>query len=444
MADKKSKNAYNKKAEKKDTYSKGLTDVSGRDGFYRNKIGVGRWSYGMDVLKSNFAKLVGVNLIMIVFVAPIVLLLFLRYSQEYGLAHAAPFTANVGVGYAPFTNLVAQEEYIVLQINWAFFRWLPIVGLWLSVGLSGAMYVIRNVCWGEDVSIIKDFFLGIKRNIIPVAIATLLFSLIFASAWMGISYLDYIGAAAGGKAWYQIVVKVVIIIGMVFASLWYLAVLSLSVTYKANFFALLKNGLLISGVLLPMNVFFSVIAALPFGLLFLGSSFMLLGVIAVAIIGLSYFMVVWTVYSQWIYDKFINNNIKNAYKPTEQDESLKKQRDAAKTGQFEEDAGYETVGGGEDVTAFAANAKPITDTGITVSTIPSVYTLSDIMKVKSSKADMKKDAEEYSADPKAYRNAHKEQFEETEMTEEEMADLAASTEENGDKTEQSNAADKKD
>ena len=242
MADKKSKNTYNNKAAKKDTYSKGLTDVSGRDGFYRNNIGVGRWSYGMDVLKSNFAKLVGINLLMIVFIAPIVLLLFVRYSQQYGLAHTAPFTANIGVGYAPFTNLVAQEEYITLQINWSFFRWLPLVGLWLSVGLSGAMYVMRNICWGEDVSLIKDFFLGIKRNVIPVAIATLIFSLIFASAWMGISYLDYIGAAAGGKTWYQVVIKVVIIIGMVFASLWYMAVLSLSVTYKANFFALLKNG----------------------------------------------------------------------------------------------------------------------------------------------------------------------------------------------------------
>ena len=389
---------------KNDTYSKGLTDNSGRDGFYRNNIDVSRWSYGTDIFKSNFGKLIGINLLMLVFIAPIVYFLFVRYSEQYTLARLAPFTANIGVGYVPYTNLVAQEEYITLRINFDFFKWLPLLGVWLSVGLSGAMYVMRNICWGEEVSLFKDFFLGIKRNFFPVLIATILFTLVFSSAWVGISYLDYVGALAGGKAWYQIVVKIVIIIGMVFAGLWYMAMLSMSVTYKGNFFRLLKNSLLVTGVLIPVNVFFAGLALIPFGLLLVGSSFLLLGLMVIALIGISFFMLVWTLYSQWIYDKFINKSV-TGYKPTEEEIAKKQAREAARAAANEEDVGYETVD--RETKEFAANAKPITDTDVAVTDLPEVFTLDDIVGLKTSKEKMKQDAEEYSADPKAYRKSHK-------------------------------------
>ena len=135
-------------------------------------------------------------------------------------------------------------------------------------------------------------------------------------------------AAKGGKAWYDIVAIIFIIIGMSFAGLWYLTMLAMSVTFKSKPLALIKNGLLITGVLLPANAFYAVFAFIPFAFLLLGQMFIMLGVMAAALIGVSFFMLVWTVYSQWIYDRFINGNVKNTYKPTEKDENIKKARKA--------------------------------------------------------------------------------------------------------------------
>ena len=407
-----------------ESYSKGLTDVSGRDGFYRNNINVGRWAYGADILRSNLGKIVGLNLIMLLFFAPIAYFLFVRFSQQYTLAHNAPFSANLGVGYVPFPNLVGLEEAINLDINMYFFLKLPIMGLWLSIGLSGGMYVMRNMCWGEPVNLFKDFWLGIKRNIVPVVISTVLFTVVFASAFIGMSYLDYSGAMAGGKKWYEIVAKILLIVAVVFASLWFMTMLSMSVTYKGNFFKLMRNSALISAVLIPFNIFFAVFALIPFVFLMLGTTFLMLGVLAIALIGISFFMLVWTVYSQWIYDKFINGNA-TAYVPTEADAAKKKAREAATTSGVSEEAGYETVGA---VESFAAVAKPVTDEDVTVCELPAMFTLADIRKVNESKLEMKNDAEEYSKDPDAYMKAHGTVEEEFEIPEEVSGSTEQATE----------------
>ncbi|MBP5177117.1 MAG: hypothetical protein ILP02_00870, partial [Clostridia bacterium] len=346
---------------------------------------------------------------MLVFFAPIVYFFILRMGNLSMYASQAPFSANLGVGYAPYPDLVAQEERIMLSVNGFFFMWLPVCAIWLGVGLSGAMYVMRNICWGEDVSLIKDFFLGVKRNWLPVIILTVAFAVVFSAGFIGVTYIDYIGAAKGGKAWYDVVAIIFIIIGMSFAGLWYLTMLAMSVTFKAKPLALIKNGLLITGVLLPANAFYAVFALIPFVFLMLGQMFIMLGVMAAALIGVSFFMLVWTVYSQWIYDKFINGGVKETYTPTEKDENMKKAREAAKSASGAEDEGYEIVGGGEEK-EYAANAKPITDTSMTVTDLPATFTFDDILAMKNSKRKLKLDAEEYSADPQAYKKAHKGQF----------------------------------
>ena len=419
------------KAKKSRTYSKGLTDISGRDGFYRNSVDVGRWSYAIDIIKNNFGKLIGLNFLMLVFFAPVVYFLFVRYSQQFTLARLAPFTANLGVGYMPYTNLVAQEEFITYSINFDFFKWLPLIAVWLSVGMSGGMYIMRNICWGEDVSLFRDFFLGIKRNFFYVLIATVAFTLVFSSAWIGVSYLDYIGALAGGKVWYQVVIKIVIIIGVVFVSVLYLTLLSMIVTFKGSFFNLLRNSLLVSGVLLPINVFFAVLAILPFGLLLIGSMFFMLGVMAVSLICFSFFMLVWTVYSQWIYDKFINGYVKERYKPSEKEVEAKKAREEAKAAAEDDSFGYETVG--QEAGTYAAGAKPITDASSAVTELPEVFTLDDIRKLKESKEQMKKDSDEYYLDPKAYKEAHKDEYYESEQSEADvLAQMGGASDENAD------------
>ncbi len=398
------------KAQEK-AYSKGLTDISGKDGFYRNKINGSRWSYGSELFRTNFTKMIGLNLLMLIFVGPIFFFLLQRFAQIFTLAHSAPFTANLGVGYLPFTSLIAQEELILLSANKNFFQILPLLCLWLSVGLSGGLYIMRNLAWGEEVTIFRDFFLGIKRNFLPVMLATLLFSLIFSSAGFGVYQLKYM-MALNGTTWYQVMFQVFLIIAMVFIALWLLMALSMAVTYKSSFFNLIKNSVLVTTVLLPLNLFFAALALLPFLLFFLDTTFFAMAVILSAILGISYCMLTWTVYSQWVFDKFINNNVKNAYKPTEKELAAKRAKDEAK--QTVQDDGYVTVGE-STFEGVPSDIKPITDDTEKVYELGEMFTRSDLTKLKDSKSELKADAEEYASNPQAYIGNHEEN--KTEQTE---------------------------
>ena len=397
------KNAKNNP--KKGRYSQGLTDLTGRDGFYRNKVTTGRWSYGMDVFRSNFTKLIGLNLIMLIFIAPIVYFLFVRYASQISYATLSPFTANVGVGYAPVTDLVGLEQSITFLVNRDFFWKLPLLSVWLSVGLSGGMFIMRNICWGEDASLFKDLITGIRRHFFAVLIATILISLIVSSVFIAISYIDYLGAIVGGKTWYQIVLIVLMIIAAVFACIWYFNVLSLTMAFKTDLFTLFKDGFVLSYSLLPLNVFYLVFAALPFGLLMLGSSFIMLGILALVMIGMSYTMLVWTNYSHWVFDKFIYGSIKSVYRPTEEEIKRKQEREEAKKQIFGQDDGFDTVDGGM-AAAYSVNAKPVSDEDKAVETLPENFTFADLKRLKESKAELKKDAEEYASDPASYNKAH--------------------------------------
>ena len=382
----------------KNPFIKGLGDISGRDGYYRNNVTIGRWAYGWDIFKTNFTKLVGLNLIMLLFIAPIVVFIYFRYAQIYTLAHQAPFTANIGVGYAPATNLLGSAEAIVLTADWEFFRLLPLMGAWLAVGLSGGLFVMRNLAWGEDVSVIKGFFTGVRRHYLTVLFVTALFTVFLSAAMIGISYLDFAGAVMGGKVWYQVVLKILLIIAICFAALWYLEMLPLSVSYNASPLTILKNSLLFTVKLLVPNIFFAIVSLVPGVLFLLGNTLLAIALMVVMFIGISLFMLVNTVYHQWVYDKFVNKYIKEKYKLTEAD--LKRiNKKKASSGDDE----YDTAG--EAPRGFEGAIKPITDDE-EVAALPKYFGLGDIENMMRSKIKMLEDAKEYASDPKKYAETH--------------------------------------
>ena len=146
----KTKNVKNVKKEK---YSGGFTDVSGKDGFYRPKIEIGRWSLGTELLRGNFGKLVGFNLFMMIFVAPLFFLVLMRFMALNEAASVAPFAANVGLGFQPSPDMFALPERLRFSASLTWFIYLPLAVLWLGLGLSGGMFVMRNLAWGERVRV---------------------------------------------------------------------------------------------------------------------------------------------------------------------------------------------------------------------------------------------------------------------------------------------------
>ncbi len=358
-----------------------LTDTSGVDGYFRPEYSGSRWSQGTELFMGNFTKMIGLNFLMLIFIAPILYFLFVRFTNVLSSASQAPFTSNMGVGYLPFTQMLGYEESILMRYNTIFFMLLPILGVWLSIGLSGGLYVMRNMAWGESITIFKGFFSGVKKNFLPIFIATLIYTLIFSISAVGISYLNY-HMVVVSKEWYHVVFKVVLYIVIGYSTLFYLAELPLLVTYKGGFFPMLKNGFIISGVLIPLNAFFAALALLPFLLLFLGQSALGMSLILILFCGGAFFLVVWTVYNHWIYDKFINGKVA-AYTPTDEDVKKKEEREASSgVSGASAEQGYTEVG---QKTSVLSSVAPVTDYDAKLHDVSGIFTRSDLEKLAKSK-----------------------------------------------------------
>lgn len=359
-----------------------LTDTSGVDGYFRPEVAVSRWKLGYEVFMSNFTKMIGLNLMMLVFLAPLLILLFLRTSTIYANASMSPFSANMGVGYLPFAAVLGLEESIVYYADYNFFMWMPVAALFLGIGLSGGMYVMRNLCWGESVSVLKTFFQGIKKNLLPMLASVAIYSVILAVSAIFISHIN-LQTAISGSTWYYVVIKILLYVVIVFASLYFLSMASMVVTYTGNFFTQLKNCFIFTVALLPLNAFFAVLAIIPFGILFFGSEALSLALILIMFLGASYTMLVWTTYSQWMYDKFVQGRVQT-YNASQAEIAKHADREKVKAVAKEEE-GYREVGKSRSIMDGVA---PVTDYDVALSDLDDVFTRDDIDELNKSKTEL--------------------------------------------------------
>jgi hypothetical protein len=169
------------------------------------------------------------------------------------------------------------------------------------------------------------------------------------------------------------------------------------VTYDLKFAQLFKNSFLFALGLIPQNVFFLAIAALPFILMMFGGFFMTIGVILVLLFGLSYALLVWTNFCQWSYDKFINDKVPGAQKNRGIYEKVK-ESDSGALKQYREQLAMSVRS-----SLNSRPIKPITDDDITIAELPTSFNRGDIQKLNESKKALYEDharyVEEHKNDP---------------------------------------------
>ena len=221
-----------------------------------------------------------------------------------------PYGSGLGVGYPVIPNVVGVAEWTAFQNDLLFFALFIVAGLIAAVGISGGMYIIRNLIWTEGIFVANDFVRGIRRNYWNVAEAVLLFTLtLFVAQTMG-NLANWCIAMDIAPGWMLVskIVGYVLVALMGLISLW---MISLGINYKQGPWALFRNAVVMAVGTLPQTVFFAVARrSSPWAALYghrvpgrrSPSSSMLL-------FGLSYVMLVWMDYSQWAFDKFVNPNI---------------------------------------------------------------------------------------------------------------------------------------
>ena len=341
-----------------------------------------RWQLGWDVFKTNTGKHFKINLLTLVFLLPFIAICVLTYMYKLANVDILPFTQNMAIGYPSYPSTFGLSANLALAASVEFFKFL-IVGILVgAVGLSGGFYVMRNMVWAEGVIVGSDFFKGVKQNYFVV-----LFSLLFYGVIMGLSVISVNMAqllidTCTGIKWLLVSAQVLTYIIMGIVSIMVLYMITLGVTYKLSFGKLIKNSFILTIGLIPTNVFFAFLAALPFLLFSLKvSMLMALAIVLVFVWGFSIFMLIWTDYSNWVFDRFINDKVPGA----------KKNRGIYKPNATEED--------GEQIifekTKLNSSIKPITDYDVELYELPESFSRKDLQKLEETKEAMRRDSDKY-------------------------------------------------
>ena len=284
--------------------------------YARSTLPTNRWQLFWDIFKGNFGKIVKVNLLMLIFFIPLIAVIILGYLMNESNGVIYPFASNLAVGYPAAPGQQGLSEMLSLRTNFMLYAGIALASLVAAVGLAGGMYVVRNMVWTEGIFVANDFWRGIKLNYKNALQAALFFTLALFLCGTLISFAEFslaTGAISKGqKVWMHIsmATSYVFIVCAAMMTFW---MISLGVNYKLKFFTMLKNSFLMTIGTLPQTIFFGVIALLPFALLFIPSQFILvLSIILLLLFGLSWALLVWLDFAQWVFDKFINPKIKGA------------------------------------------------------------------------------------------------------------------------------------
>ena len=367
------------------------------EGYARGTLPSNRYELFWDIFKGRFKQIILLNLMLIFFFIPLFALYYFKFVTLNAAGATEPFSQNIGIGYPSIFYLKGYDLVLTMQADFQFYLTLLLTMPFIALGVSGGFYVFRNLVWTENVFISSDFWKGIRTNYLRVLIICALYTLFFGLIFYGISAADYFLITGSGSSFYFSFSKVTSYIILVLFSIMTLYMLTLTVTYKLSFFRLVKNSFLLTIALLPQNLLFFVLALLPVILLLVMSYIpflMFVIVILFLLFGFSFLILLWTDFSHYVFDRFINDKVENAVK----NRGIYEKQKAVNTETLNL---YKTQKHLQN-SYFNNPVKPITDKEISLAELPASYTRKDLEKLIESKKliddDSKKWADEHKND----------------------------------------------
>ena len=298
------------KGERKGFVARWLEGKERSEEYARSTLPTSRWGLFWDILKGRFGRMVITNLLVFVTFLPLIAILVWRWLIVGTQGFSGPFGGGLGAGFPAIPNIAGAAEEMTFSTDLLFYGLLIPAMAIAGLGISGGMYIVRNMIWTEGIFVANDFVRGIKRNFWNVLEAVLIFSVIlFTARTMG-NLADWLVARGVSNAGWLIASKIIGYIFVAISALVCLWMISLGVNYKQGPWQLFRNAVVMMFGTFPQTVFFAALALWPIFLaLFTAGIFLIIALVLIVFIALSYAMLVWMDYSQWAFDKFINPNM---------------------------------------------------------------------------------------------------------------------------------------
>ncbi len=342
--------------------NKMLMGAEKSEDFARNSLPSNRWELFWDIFKGSFGKLILVNLLILLFFLPLLFLFYFRDSLGSYYSSLYPYSQGFGVGYQAPVSMQGFAENIAFSSNLISYLLMPIAMMIAAVGVSGGAYLIRNMVWTEGVFVSNDFWKGIKQNYKQIVIICLLYSLVFYMTMVTASFSSYNIAVGNKLTVFYYICEAISYVILAYYTIMTLFMITISVTYEISLPKIIKNSFYFTLAFLPHSIIFLVLAAIPFILLAVSgssSTLLVLVLLVILIIGFSYTFLVWTNFSQWTFDNFINDKVPGAKKNRGMYQKVQKQVDEKTKLQYK--AQYKTRN-----SLNSRPIKPITDEDVQI------------------------------------------------------------------------------
>ena len=369
-----------------------VTNLEGNelaDDYTRKSVPQSRWSDTWYVFKSNFLKLILINIFVLITFAPAVALMFFRSAYIQMLGNVYPFNSSILFPYYP--EVTGLAERLTLSADILFYAALVVSGFIAAIGISGATYSIRKIINTHGEFSIKGFFHGIKLNYFNTLLPVFVFMIFLYATFLIGDRMDCVAAMGNGAAG-EITAYVFIIIATVLVGIFMAWIFAVGTTYKVKFTQLFKNSFVLCIGSILKTVLMAGFSLIPVWLFMIGGIVRMISYVIFIFIGFSFIIVCWTAFTQSVFDAYSNPTLKVA------EEEKKAARTQEEVVADEKQRARELLAAGRSE-LIARPIMPIAAESV-ASGIGKTFTRKDLSQIAASR-------EKLCADVAAYENEHK-------------------------------------
>lgn len=265
-----------------------------------------------EVFGRSSGALMKTNLLVLLFALPALAVVFFFVIQQLQLGYFLAFSGNIGVGYPVAVGASELAEYYRYVYQNMMYIWLLPCMLVVSFGFAGAFYVVKKLLVG-DVAVCKNFFSGIKKNIVQILISTVMLSISAVIMLLYINNYSYINIAS----WLNSILFALSILQFAIVVMMSIFMFTQSVSYNLKLSQIIKNSFLFAVAFIPSNIIILALSAIPAVLLYFTWDVDLINmivIIACLLFLFSFIILIWTVYSNWVFSRCISEKSKSTNK----------------------------------------------------------------------------------------------------------------------------------
>lgn len=287
------------------------------------------WNFFKVLYRENVMRLFGYSILMIIFVAPIVVMMILGGYSNSSLGMTLPQLNGLGFSTGVWDGMQDYFAEVSARNNLYTGLYCVAASLLCSLVFSGGFAVIRDAFWTgklSTVGVFKSFGKGVKASVLYGIVA----DVILAFSIFG-AYQFYVWAVTVMPLWLAIVLLVLICIVIMFVAIYLFILCSVATVYKQSVADNLDDAWRLMWLNILPNIIHFLLALIPIALYFAfsGTAFFTIMLVLLLMFGGMYVPLVWQTHMMKTFALFHPVEVKKKKK----NQHVKSDRQSAVKGQ---------------------------------------------------------------------------------------------------------------